>query len=584
MKPERNAPCPCGSGEKYKRCCGSVAAPGKAPSAATAPSGPQNLFARGVQLLQSGQAPSALPYLVAAIEADPSHFDAHLALGAALMQSGQFVQATELFRRAVALRPNAAAAYRDLGAAYDHQNLHDQAIEAFSRAVELEPRLIDIHLRLAQLYTMYSRMEEASDSLDRAADIKPKTTAARLYRSDARLLRGDMEAAEEWARKAITLEPASDAANGTLAGLLYAQGRFNEAETRFDAALRTNPKSAKCWDGLVHCRKYTAADTAILDRMNAVLRRRDLAESDRMPIHFAMGKVEDDRGNYAQAMAQFDQGNRLRAKGLVFDRPGLASLVDRTIEVFTPDFIARHAAKAVQDAKPLFIVGMYRSGTTLAEQVLSSHPDLQAGGELTVWAPGDIEIDPASGTFDPDRTRAAIAKYLAVLHNIGPSAALVTDKLPTNFLRLGAIACLLPNAKIVHCQRDPIDTCLSIYTTYFSSRIPYAAKKDDLLFFYRQYLRLMDHWRKILPAGALLDVHYETLITDREAQTRRLVAFAGLEWNEECLRPEQNQRPISTSSAWQARQPVYTGSMQRWRHYEPWLGALADLAVKLEPY
>ena len=190
-----------------------------------------------------------------------------------------------------------------------------------------------------------------------------------------------------------------------------------------------------------------------------------------------MGKVEDDRGNYAQAMAQFDQGNRLRAKGLVFDRPGLASLVDRTIEVFTPDFIARHTAEAVQDAKPLFIVGMYRSGTTLAEQVLSSHPDVKAGGELTVWAPGDIEIDPASGTFDPDRTRAAIAKYRAVLHNIGPSAARVTDKLPTNFFRLGAIACLLPDAKIVHCQRDPIDTCLSIYTSVFQQ--PHTLRREE---------------------------------------------------------------------------------------------------------
>ena len=577
LKPERNAPCPCGSGEKYKRCCGSIAAPGKAPGAVGAPSGPQTLFARGVQLLRAGQPPAALPLLAAAIEADPGHFDAHLALGAAFIQTGQIANATEMFCRAVALRPDAAAAYRDLGAAYDHQNLHEQAIDAFQHAAALEPRHIEIHLRLAQLYTMYSRMEEAANSLERAADIKPKTTAARLYRSDASLLRGDVNAAEEWARKAVTLEPASDAANGTLAGLLYTQGRFDEAAARFDAALRTNPKSTKCWDGLVRCRKYTIADDAILERMDAVLQRRDLADPERTTIHFAMGKVQDDRGNYAQAMEQFEQGNRLRAKGLTFDRAGLAALVDRSIELFTPDFIARKAAHSAQTSKPIFIVGMYRSGTTLVEQVLSSHPDIAAGGELTVWAPGDIEINPPANTFDPDRTHAAITKYLSVLQNIGPSAARVTDKLPTNFFRLGEIACLLPNARIIHCQRDPIDTCLSIYTTYFSSRVPYAARKDDLVFCYQQYLRIMDHWRKVLPANALLEIQYEALIADREAETRRLIAFTGLDWDESCLQPEQNKRPISTSSAWQARQPVYTNSVQRWLRYEPWLGALAQL-------
>ena len=226
---------------------------------------------------------------------------------------------------------------------------------------------------------------------------------------------------------------------------------------------------------------------------------------------------------------------------------------------------------------------MYRSGTTLVEQIVSSHPDVAAGGELTVWGPTDMEVDAATGRFDPDAARAATARYLTMLHRIGPSAPRVTDKLPFNFLRLGAIHSTMPRARIIHCRRDPIDTCLSIYSTLFTSRMSFAADKSALVFCYRQYLRMMDHWRKVLPPEVLLDVQYETLIADRDAQTRRLIAFAGLDWNDLCLRPEQNARPISTASAWQARQPVYATSLQRWRRYEPWIGELRQLLADETP-
>jgi tetratricopeptide (TPR) repeat protein len=541
------------------------------------PRAAQNQFLRGVQLLRSGQTAAATSILLAAIQSDDKHFDAHHALGSALAQSGRFAEASEVLSRAVALRPDSAAANAALGGAYDRQNLHNQAIEAYRRAVELKPDLGHVHHRLGELYAMYSRAEEAAHHLDRAADINPETTNARLYRSDARLLRGDLAAAEQWARKAVALEATSSAAQGTLGGLLYAQGRFEEATTYFEASLRLNPKTAKCWDGLVHCRKYSAADNSILDRMHAVLRRGDLGDFERMTIHFAIGKVYDDCGDYAHAMEQFDTANRLRAKDLTFDRAGFAALVDRNIQVFTQDFIARNAASRAADQKPLFVVGMYRSGTTLAEQIVSSHPDIAAGGELTVWTPTDMEVDATTGEFDPERARSAVAKYLAMLQKIGPSAARVTDKLPFNFLRLGAIHSLMPKARIIHCQRDPIDTCLSIYSTLFNSRMSFAARKADLVFCYQQYLRMMDHWRKVLPADILLDVQYERLIEDRDAETRRLIAFTGLDWNDLCLQPEQNKRSISTSSAWQVRQPVYATSLQRWRRYEPWIGELRQL-------
>lgn len=577
----RNAPCPCGSGEKYKRCCG--AHPATAPGGEAADSGPSNpqasqvQFRRGAKLLQSGQNLAAIPILQESIRLDARNFDAHHALGSALLQTGHFPEASAVLLRALTLRPNSAAAWRDIGISYDRQNLHEPAIEAYRNALVASPQLADVLSRLGQLYTMYSRADEASDCYERAADLKPDTTQARLLRSDARLLQGDISGAENWARKAIALAPEESAAHATLAGLLYAQGRFDEAAASFEEALRLNPREGRCWLGLADCRKYSAADNPILERMDRVLQRNDVNDFARIAVHFAMGKVCDDRGDYASAMGHFDAANGLRAKDLTFDRARFEAMVDQTIGRFTREFVEANAVHGNPDQTPIFIVGMYRSGTTLVEQIVSSHPDIAAGGELTVWTPADVEINVRTGEFDPDRSRAAVAKYLAILEKKGPSAARVTDKLPFNCFRLGAIHGLLPNARIIHCRRDPVDTCLSIYSNLLKSRVTFAARKDDLAFCYRQYLRVMDHWRKVLPPHVFVEVEYERLIADREAETRRLIEFTGLEWNDSCLRPEQNRRVVETASAWQARQPVYATSMERWRHYEPWLGELRQL-------
>jgi tetratricopeptide (TPR) repeat protein len=532
------------------------------------------MVARGVHLLRLGQPGEAVQVLLAAVEAGAEDFEAYHALGTGLLQTGRFADASSVLEHAAELKPDSAAAFSDLGAAYDQQGMHEQAIAAYQRAVTLAPRLGDVLARLGQLYAMYSRNAEASASLERAADAKPKAPQARLYRSDAALLRGDMAGAEAWARKGVALAPGDASAHGGLAGTLYNQGRFDEAAASFEQALRLEPRVGKFWHGLAQCRKYAAEDGPILERMGAVLRRGDLHDGDRMVIHFASGKVLEDRGDYARAMEQFVAANALRGRGLAFDKAALAAVVDRAIATFTPEFFARHADAGVADEKPLFIVGMYRSGTTLVEQILSSHPQIAGGGELTVWGPTELEPAAEAGDFDAARIGASAAKYLAALGQIGPRAARVTDKLPPNLFRLGEIHTLMPRARIIHCRRDPIDTCLSIYTTNFGPRIPFAAQQSDLAFYYRQYLRMMAHWRAVLPSEVFLEVEYEQLVAEREAETRRLIAFAGVAWDESCLRPERNERAIGTASAWQARQPVYATSVQRWRRYEGWGQAL----------
>jgi hypothetical protein len=215
---------------------------------------------------------------------------------------------------------------------------------------------------------------------------------------------------------------------------------------------------------------------------------------------------------------------------------------------------------------------MPRSGTTLVEQILSSHPAVAGGGELTYWGDvGRLLLD------DHERVEVAqrlAAEYLTFLRSISPDAPRVTDKLPFNYERLGLIRQVLPRAFVVHCRRHPVDTCWSIFTTYFGSRL---ADRGDLVFFYRQYERIMAHWQTVLPAERYFEIDYEALVADPEPLTRRLVAFCGLEWHEACLAPHHNRRPVTTASLWQVRQPIYRGSLARWRRYEPWLGELREL-------
>jgi hypothetical protein len=312
--------------------------------------------------------------------------------------------------------------------------------------------------------------------------------------------------------------------------------------------------------------------------MDLLLADQNLADRDRVNLHFALGKARDDLAEYEQAMRHFDEANRIEAQlqklaGRTSHRKEYAAEIDRIIETYTPEFFARQKPFGCASELPILIVGMPRSGTTLVEQILSSHTKVDSGGELTFWSeqfPALAEVAPIE--LDPALTRNLATEYLAVLRDISPAAERVTDKTPGNFQLLGPIHLIFPQARITHCRRNPIDTCLSIYFTYFGTMKDFTGDRGDIVFFYEQYLRLTAHWRRVLRADRFLEIDYEVLVADRERLTRHIVEFCGLEWDEACLHSERNRRVIKTASNWQARQPVYTTSVARWRHYEPWLG------------
>ena len=300
----------------------------------------------------------------------------------------------------------------------------------------------------------------------------------------------------------------------------------------------------------------------------------------RVSVQFGLGKAFDDLGEYAEAMRHYEAGNRLKAMTVRLDRAAMAAKYDAVITRFSAEALERGRRALARpvcqgDDMPVFIVGMPRSGTTLVEQILSSHPAVAAGGELTFWK-DPLTNWQTSGVnaLDAGVLSKAAEDYRAALRGIGPEAMRVADKEPRNFELLWLLHLAFPNTRIIHCRRNH---ALSIFFTNFRGSQSYAWDRGDLAFAYRHYERQMNHWRRVLPSDRFIEVEYEMLIADAEAESRLLIAFCGLEWDDACLAPERNNRVVRTATLWQARQPVYKTSVERWRRYEPWLGELREL-------
>ena len=636
-RPGRNDPCICGSGRKFKLCCGAAPMqPGRAnrqtsallsrsaapelgerskrlgpltevsalretaeqfmrlqsapPAARTLTGGapvarhrvtPDRSAAarryreRGIRLVEAGRPSAAISAFRRAIELASGEAASHHALGRALLRLDRLAEATASLSLATTLRDDAAA-YHDLGMALERQDLRVEATAAYRRAVELAPELAEAHAALGELLILADEGEEAARCFRRAAAVEPDAVAGRLSLAKACMLETNFSEAETQLRQALAGEPQNDELMKYLGDVLARQGRFDEASEAFDRTLELNPRHVAAYFTMVEARKCTEADRPRLVRMLAALDDAGLGDTDRVQLHFAIGKLLDDLGDYAEAMRHFDIANQ-RRRG-AFDRVGFSADVDRIVRRFTPGFFAANSTFGREDDAPLMIVGLPRSGTTLIEQIISSHPQVAAGGELPFWVKRADPWGIAQATYlSTEMAHDLAGEYLAQLRRIGPTATRITDKQPFNLLNLGIIHLLLPKARIIQCRRHPVDTCLSIYFTNFFQVIGFATDKADLADAYELYARLMDHWRTVLPSDRFLEVDYEELIADREAVTRRLIAFSGLDWSDSCLQPERNSRAVVTASLWQARQPVYATSVERWRHYEPWLGELRRL-------
>jgi Flp pilus assembly protein TadD len=499
-------------------------------------------------------------------------------LGLACLEVGRIDEAVAALRQAVVIDPRFADAHFRLGTAWEKAGDAAQALRAYDRATELQPGLTEAWFRAGALvYTMGHR-DEAIGCFRRASDTGPKTRYGRLGKARALLTEERDGEAEKVLRKILSADPDNAMALDLLGNLLTEMGRFDEARACFQDAIAIAPLLAGSYYDLVRCRRLDAGDAGLLQQMEAALATPGLDTAQRHRLHLALGKAADDLGDYAMAMRHLDAADAVRRSTLSFDAAAFTAEIDRLIARCDAPWLARAPEGGRSDATPLLIIGMPRSGTTLVEQIVSSHPAVGAGGELNFWNErGALWHAQASDTTETAFLAKAAADYLAVLRAVSPRKARVSDKMPFNFLWAGLIHRAFPQATIIHCRRHAVDTALSIHQTHFHPGLAFPTGGEELVEYIRGYQKLTRHWERVLPPDRFIPVDYEELTRDPEPIIRRIIAACGLPWNDACLQPERNPRTVKTPSKWQTRQPIYRNSVARWRRYEPWLGPLQAL-------
>ncbi len=544
----------------------------------------ESLLARAAQAIRSHRPVEAIAPLRDAAARRPGVAAIHLELGLALLETGDTANAIASLRSALTLDQTLAHAWLGLGVAYETLGDARSAMTSYDRATGVQPALAEAWFRSGALAHTMGRTDDAIARFRRADEAGPTTRFGRLGSARALLTLNLDAEAERVLQAAVAADPDNAAAHDLLGNLLADWGRFDDARAAFTRAVELDPLLSGSYYDLVRCRRVTKDEQGLMARMEAALATPGLAAVDRQRLHLAMGKVADDLGDYALAMRQFDAADALRPGSVSFDTAGFDQVIDRIIERCSPEAMALAPARGNDAPMPILVVGMPRSGTTLVEQIVSSHPDVFAGGELPFWSErGALWHLDAAAARDPDYLPRSATEYLQFLRTIGRGSARVTDKMPFNVLWAGAIHLALPNAVIIHCRREPIDTALSIRQTTFHPHLAFPTGGPALVAYFRSVERLTRHWRHVLPANRYLEVDYESLTRDPEPAIRRIVDACGLAWNDACLQPHLKQGVVRTPSKWQARQPINRESVERWRRYEPHLGPLRDLLDKDTP-
>jgi tetratricopeptide (TPR) repeat protein len=518
-----------------------------------------------------------------AVVLNPDFAEAFNHLAQALMNLGQFSEALQCCRRAIDLKPGFVEAHDNCGTAMLGLGQLDEAQATYRRAIALDPGFIEAYNNLGNTFRSLGQLSQAISCYDRALRIDPRFVQAHCNRATVLRLQGLTEQAQASCRAALKIDPRSAAAIVVLAEASADRGEFGEAEEFFKQAASLEPGSVEAWAGLARVRKMTAADASWLSQAQR-FESAGLPPLKEITLRYAIGKYLDDLGEFDQAFPQFRRANELtKMCRSAHDRQQLSRTVDLITRIYDRRWLSDVRPDAAESPRPVFIVGMLRSGTTLAEQILAAHPAVFGAGELPFWSTAFEKHRACVGNAQGPLPTELAAEYHRLLRSQSNGAAWVVDKMPTNFAFLGLIHAALPHARIIHMQRNPLDTCLSIYFQHFEMAVSYANDLEDLAHYYREYLRIMNHWRMTLPKSAMLEVPYESLVADQEGWSRRMLEFAGIPWDARCLEFHRTDRAVITASKWQVRQRISGSSVDRWRNYRNFLGPLLPLVGTQSP-
>ncbi|HPF78995.1 MAG TPA: tetratricopeptide repeat protein, partial [Alphaproteobacteria bacterium] len=516
-----------------------------------------------------------------AIAFDPNHAGAHTNLANALREMGKFEEAEASARKALQLNSESVEARIDLADILYASDRLSEAETLFTEAMELVPDSPRLYIKLSGVLERANKLDEAIETIEKAIEKNPEMPEVYHKQAMVYMMANRIPEALAALDKALELNPKFPGALGTKSDILQTHGDMEGARKAAEEGLAMNDKIPFLYFTLSKVKKFTADDPHFI-RMQEIEEdsSKKFGKAQAISLQYALSKAHEDVGNYEKAFEHLKKANDMKSMTVSFDRNAQAESYKKIKEFYTKEFFESVEGKGCDSDTPIFIVGMPRSGTTLTEQIISSHPDVFGAGELHYLS----EVDQKNGGLSKNNCRELGEQYVEMIRAINDeskNAEKITDKMPGNYMRIGQIVATLPNAKIIHCRRNPVDTCLSCYKQLFARGHYWTYRLDDMAEHYALYDDMMNYWRSVLPKDRFLEIDYEETVNDFENQARRLIDYVGLEWNDACLTPHKTKRSIMTASKGQVRKPIYKTSVEAWRRYED---QLAGLAKDLEPF
>lgn len=526
------------------------------------------------------------------LTANPSFHPAMFQLALIAVRVGKIALAAELMAQTLLIAPENISYLISMCEICRRANRLDAALAAGQKATTLAPDNSDAWYNFGLALADATRRNDAISAYRRSLMMNPQNNLAANNLGAALEQQGDVVSAEKFYAQAVAVNPKHFEAQNNLGAVLCTRGDIEGAKTAFENSIAANPYFIHAHYNLSSLKKYTT-DDAHLAALENIARQSTAGYTtdERIRLCFALGKAREDTGNYDNAFAAYALGNGLKRQQINYNEAALVRNTDAIIAGFDAKMAKGKKTAGSQDVTPIFVLGMPRSGTTLTEQILCSHPDVAGAGEVSHLA--DTVAEFTGGNAEADYT-AWLAKaddaalkslgdaYVSKLRALYPDAKYVTDKMPGNYYFIGLIHKVLPRAKIIHTPRAALDTCLSNFTRLFNETMPFAYDLAELGRYYSNYERLMEHWHKVLPEGRIFDIRYEDTVADVEGQTRRLLEHCGLPWDDACLAYYKNNRLVKTASIAQVRQPIYASSVERWKHFEKHLAPLRNALERKE--